>query len=719
MVFVVLYVGVCKCAGKVTERQESILAWVVGMTTAPIYEKSSAANSYGSITGPKWTRNVPLETALRNRNSSKRRVVDVIYLKTTLSDLKGETSDGPGTPCNTPLNSVLSSSLSGQCSPVTFKRRFSDSGYLTSVSVPRNGLLSELDICKEESELISSEIEPAHSDFFSAIHCEVDLLLDYINTHRLSILHKVDNSSPDPAGEELDITEEVDMLQTPSGNPFVRHMYNLRRALHCLSETLSINMSDIYSLCKDYDRSFGSKSGVEHFQSHQPRVVECMSRISEAVFYLDEKMKVAEDQNDEKVEELRKSEIEKRRLSNCCQFIPILLHLLLFLTTWVVLTALIDRHSSTVAYYRLFRGPAIIVLFIYMLSLNMTIWSSNGIDYRHLFQFRPGVMPTAYEMVSIAGGFAIVFAAFSAVGLITLEWTSVILADKVLPCVLWSALILFLVQPYRCWYRKGRWGLVKALFRVVTAPFHKVHFCDFWLADQLNSLTVVLLDLEYLVCYCSRDWSQPPDAQMCANQTFYYIRPLISALPAWTRFWQCLRCAYDYGEVKHYINAMKYSCTIIVVATATLYTAHYPLGWPADGEWDTTGMVYISLWSVATVVRALYTFCWDVRMDWGLWTSCQKDRLLLRKDVRYHPTLVYYVVIVVDVILRFSQTLKISMGVFLHVKSDILFTLLAAGEVFRRFLWNFFRVEYEQTLQEEKPQMLIDSLSQEGTIQDH
>lgn len=45
---------------------------------------------------------------------------------------------------------------------------------------------------------------------------------------------------------------------------------------------------------------------------------------------------------------------------------------------------------------------------------------------------------------------------------------------------------------------------------MVTAPFHRVEFADFWLADQLNSLGVVLMDLEYLICFYSfeLDWKQ-------------------------------------------------------------------------------------------------------------------------------------------------------------------------------------------------------------------
>lgn len=33
------------------------------------------------------------------------------------------------------------------------------------------------------------------------------------------------------------------------------------------------------------------------------------------------------------------------------------------------------------------------------------------------------------------------------------------------------------------------------------APFFFVAFADFWLADQLNSLVVVLLDFQYMICF--------------------------------------------------------------------------------------------------------------------------------------------------------------------------------------------------------------------------
>lgn len=41
---------------------------------------------------------------------------------------------------------------------------------------------------------------------------------------------------------------------------------------------------------------------------------------------------------------------------------------------------------------------------------------------------------------------------------------------------------------------------------MLTAPFHHVAFADFWLADQLNSLVVAILDMEYLSCFYALDF---------------------------------------------------------------------------------------------------------------------------------------------------------------------------------------------------------------------
>lgn len=45
---------------------------------------------------------------------------------------------------------------------------------------------------------------------------------------------------------------------------------------------------------------------------------------------------------------------------------------------------------------------------------------------------------------------------------------------------------------------------------MIAAPFFYVGFADFWLADQLNSLAVALLDFQFLACFyiTNGDWQR-------------------------------------------------------------------------------------------------------------------------------------------------------------------------------------------------------------------
>lgn len=55
----------------------------------------------------------------------------------------------------------------------------------------------------------------------------------------------------------------------------------------------------------------------------------------------------------------------------------------------------------------------------------------------------------------------------------------------------------------------------------------------------------------------------------------------------------------------------------------------------------------------------------------------------------------YYFAMFEDLILRFGWTLSMSVIELGYMDSDIVFSLLAPLEVFRRFIWNYFRLENE------------------------
>ena len=74
-----------------------------------------------------------------------------------------------------------------------------------------------------------------------------------------------------------------------------------------------------------------------------------------------------------------------------------------------------------------------------------------------------------------------------------------------------------------------------------------MQFEDFWLADQLTSLPIVLLDLHFMFCYLATE--PHVNGQTTCGRLGSGIRPIIACLPAWWRFWQCLRRFRDSRNV--------------------------------------------------------------------------------------------------------------------------------------------------------------------------
>jgi EXS family len=99
-------------------------------------------------------------------------------------------------------------------------------------------------------------------------------------------------------------------------------------------------------------------------------------------------------------------------------------------------------------------------------------------------------------------------------------------------------------------------------------------------------------------------------------------------------------------------------------------------------------------------INSAYSFYWDVVQDWdlSLFTSNRNDPEHpwgLRKHRYFQANEIYYFVIALDLILRFTWTLKLSSRLdhFEDVEGGIF--MIELLEVFRRWVWVFFRVETE------------------------
>ncbi|XP_046607665.1 xenotropic and polytropic retrovirus receptor 1-like isoform X6 [Neodiprion virginianus] len=259
------------------------------------------------------------------------------------------------------------------------------------------------------------------------------------------------------------------------------------------------------------------------------------------------------------------------------------------------------------------------------------------------------------------------------------------------PVLLYAGLMAFLFNPTKTLRHEARFWALRVMGRIFCAPFFYVGFADFWLADQLNSLQTVFLDLQYFVCFYTKNssWTRVTDAEVCILHE-HSMRPFVACLPAWFRFAQCLRRYRDTKEIfPHLANASKYATSFFVVIFSYLHLAY------ANRYQTTTQNPYFYLWVVASVVSSCFAYTWDVKLDWGLLEVRKGENKFLREEIVYTSPYYYYFAIVEDFILRFGWAFSLSLTEMGYVHADLMVSIVAPLEVFRRFVWNFFRLENE------------------------
>ncbi|KAL6104727.1 xpr1 [Pungitius sinensis] len=367
----------------------------------------------------------------------------------------------------------------------------------------------------------------------------------------------------------------------------------------------------------------------------------------------------------------------------------------LVLLVTVVITAVTAGGADVWPMVRIYRGGFLLIQFLFLLGINTYGWRQAGVNHVLIFELNPRNNLSHQHLFEIAGLLGVLWC---------VSLLSCLFSDRILvpmqanPLALYGLFFLFLINPFKTCYYKSRFWLLKLLFRVVTAPFHHVGFADFWLADQLNSLGVVLMDLEYMICFYSfeLDWTKhngliSSEGKDVCNSYSYGVRAVIQCLPAWFRFVQCLRRYRDTKRAfPHLVNAGKYSTSFFVVTFAALYSTH-----KAEAHADAN--IFLYLYVGCSVVSSCYTLIWDLKMDWGLFDRNAGENTFLREEIVYPHKAYYYSAIVEDVLLRFAWTLTVTLSTVsgFYSISDILATILAPMEVFRRFVWNFFRLENE------------------------
>ena len=512
------------------------------------------------------------------------------------------------------------------------------------------------------------------------------------DSERQPLLVSTDPESPphlestDSGGEEH-VRGAVDLLT------------RLREVVLSLLESISASFTSIDELIRIHDdNTLTPGSGKRFLLSKEDWRILAEKRLDACLTSVDkdlaqfQKYRVETSINGQgQVYEENKTVVEVRRTPvGCASWLTFLL--LLAITAVLVFMYFWDSPTWTI-YLRLLRSPLLVVFYLILIGINIKGWAAAHIDYVGVFGPPCTGIPTARYLFKVAGFFTVLFGAIVVV-LVVVRPFHMEVPIKVLSLIMWLSLLAFLVNPTNTFLRRGRMSVILMFVRVIIAPFHFVYFSDNWFADQLNSTVAVMLDLQYFICYLSTGpWSGDVNTKICTTSG-NGIRPIISCLPAVWRMLQCLRVFRDTHQVRQLVNAGKYATTFPVIIFATIFSVRVRTNFNVnDLDFDDVGWIVI-MWLLSSFVHALYTFLWDVHYDWGL-VHLEPTKNSLRSRLFYRPRLVYYLAIMFDFCLRFTWAVKLSLAIVWHLDSDWLYTMLVIGEILRRFVWNFFRVEYE------------------------
>jgi len=279
---------------------------------------------------------------------------------------------------------------------------------------------------------------------------------------------------------------------------------------------------------------------------------------------------------------------------------------------------------------------------------------------------------------------------------------------------------LLFVVPFRSFSlsHAGRVRLLSTLRRVSIGGLAEVgagKFGDILLADVLTSYSKVLGDLYVCVCmFFTRGGSATDRPDRSCGGTV--VVPLIMAAPFLMRFRQCL---IEYVRVRkgggggsyresagwggqHLANAAKYATAFPVIVLSALQRNLQATAADGAGGGGSSPGLYRA-WVVAVLINSLYSFYWDVAKDWDLTLfSSARERnspdhpFGLRRRLFVQPApAIYYGAIALDLLLRCTWSLKLSPHLDHLADFESSIFMVEFLEVFRRWVWIFFRVETE------------------------
>ncbi|GMN38852.1 hypothetical protein TIFTF001_008078 [Ficus carica] len=325
---------------------------------------------------------------------------------------------------------------------------------------------------------------------------------------------------------------------------------------------------------------------------------------------------------------------------------------------------------------------SLLFLHFFLYGCNIFAWKKTRINYSFIFElsqtkelkYRDVFLICTTSMTMVVG-VMFVHLALLAKGY---SYTQV----QAIPGLLLLAFLLFLVCPFNVFYKSSRYRFLRVIRNIVLSPLYKVVMLDFFMADQLCSQVPMLRNLESVACYYITGSYKTEDYGYCMRAKHYRdLAYAVSFLPYYWRAMQCARRWFDEGQKSHLVNLGKYVSAMLAAGAKVAYEKEKHVGW-------------LCLVVVMSSVATMYQLYWDFVKDWGLLQTNSKNPWL-RNELVLRRKIIYYISMGLNLVLRLAWLQTVLHSNFEHVDTRVTGLFLAALEVIRRGLWNFFRLENE------------------------
>ncbi|KAM6571865.1 hypothetical protein CsatA_015945 [Cannabis sativa] len=324
----------------------------------------------------------------------------------------------------------------------------------------------------------------------------------------------------------------------------------------------------------------------------------------------------------------------------------------------------------------------LLFLHFFLYGCNIFAWRKTRINYSFIFELAPtkelkyrDVFLICTTSMTVVVGTMFVHLSFLTKGY---SYTQV----QAIPGLLLLAFLLLLVCPFNIIYRSSRYRLLCVIRNIILSPLYKVVMLDFFMADQLCSQVPMLRNLEYVACYYITGSYKTQDYGYCMRTKHYRdLAYAVSFLPYYWRAMQCARRWFDEGQKNHLLNLGKYVSAMLAAGTKVAFEKERTVGW-------------LCLVVIMSSFATMYQLYWDFVKDWGLLQSNSKNPWL-RNELMLRRKIIYYFSMGLNLVLRLAWLQTVVHSSFGHVDYRVTGLFLAALEVIRRGLWNFFRLENE------------------------